>query len=274
MRNLLLALLIGFSVSLKAQDKDANTFKNEGNEAFKNKDYKEAFNAWSAAIKLLDAEGTVDDALIYNTGYAAFKADKYDEAIPYFNRSIELNYKDSKPYAFLAQVHMKMDDLDAMEKTLLDGLAKYSSDKTLKKLAGHCYLRKGLEFYNAGNDIKSAANNSGLNESDPEAFKAEYARADEEFKKALPFMEKSYDYDKTNKNAFKALQNIYANLELPNKILEVGKSEKEVLAIMGQPDKINKTTNASGVNEQWIYKELDIFIYMENGTLSSWQESN
>ncbi|MGE4290140.1 MAG: tetratricopeptide repeat protein [Salinivirgaceae bacterium] len=221
MKQLLFALFLGLSVSMVAQDKDANTFKNEGNESWKNKDYKGAYEAWAQALSLLDAEGTVDDALIYNTGYAAFKADKYKEAIPYFTKAIELSYKDSKPYAFLAQVHMKMDDLDAMEKTLIKGLAKYNADKTLKKLAAHCYLRKGLEFYNVGNDIKSAANNSGLNETDPEAFKAEYARADEEFKKALPYMEKSYEYDASNDKALKALQNIYTNLEMTDKANEI-----------------------------------------------------
>lgn len=214
MRHLLLALLMGLSVSLIAQEKDANTLKNEGNEAYKNKNYKEAFTAWSEAITLMEAEGTEDDALVYNTGYAAFKAKKYDEAIPYFNKSIAKNYKDSKPYIFLGQVYMKADDLDNMEKILLEGLEKYKDDKTLKKLASHLYLKKGLEFYNAGNDIKSAANNSGLNESDPESFKAEYAKADEEFKKALPFMKKAYEYDEKNDNALKALQNIYTNLEM------------------------------------------------------------
>jgi tetratricopeptide (TPR) repeat protein len=201
-------------VNLIAQDKDANTLKDEGNEAYKNKNYKEAFEAWAQALTLLDAEGTIDEALIYNTGYCAYKAKMQKEAIPYFEKAIELGYKESKPYQMIAVIEYKLDMIDEMIEICQKGLETYADDDKLKDYASKAYLKKGLEFYNAGNDIKSAANSSGLNESDAEAFKAEYARADEEFKKALPFMKKSYEFDNSNDKALKALQNIYTNLEM------------------------------------------------------------
>jgi len=204
-----------------AQEKDAITLKNEGNEAYKNKDYSAAYSSYSAALMLLEKDGIVDTTYIYNAGYCAFKAEKLDQAIPYLQKSIELNYKEEKPYVSLGQVYMKQDNLPKMEQVLTQGLAKYPEDKTLKKLMSHCYLKQGLEFYKVGNDIKSKANTSGLNTSDPESFKSEYAKADEEFKKALPLMEKSVSYDEKNDKALKALQNIYVNLEMAEKAEEV-----------------------------------------------------
>jgi tetratricopeptide (TPR) repeat protein len=221
MKKVLLALFIGLTLNAAAQEKDANTFKNEGNEAYKNKDFTAAFNAYTEALKLLDAEGTVDEALIYNAGYCAYKAGLEKEALPYFQKSIELAYKESKPYQMVAVIQYKLDDIDGMIETCNKGLEKYTDDDKLKDYASKAYLKKGLDFYNVGNDIKSKANESGWNETDPDKFIAEYAKADEEFKKALPFMEKSYEYDSTNDKALKALENIYTNLKMTEKAEEV-----------------------------------------------------
>lgn len=221
MKNLFLAVLIGLTVNVVAQDKDANTLKNEGNEAYRNKDYAGAFASYAKALKLLEAEGTADDALTYNAGYCAYKAKKYQDAIPYFQKAMESGYKESKPYQMVAVIQYKAGQVDDMIETCKAGLEKYADDKKLKDYASTAYLKKGLEFYKAGNEIKKAANESGMNETDPEAFKSEYAKADEEFKKALPFMEKSYEMDNGNEKALKALENIYTNLEMTDKAAEI-----------------------------------------------------
>ena len=41
---------------------------------------------------------------------------------------------------------------------------------------------------------------------------------------------------------------------------------------IGHPNDINKTTFSWGVNEQWVYNKKDIYLYFENGILTSWQE--
>ena len=229
MKELLMSLVVGFMcISAVAQEKDANTLTNEGNTAYGNKDYKGAYQSYAQALDLLEKEGKVDTVLIYNAGYCAYKSDMYNEAKPYFEKSIELGYKESKPYLFLSDIYSKEDDLDKMEKVLTDGLAAYPNNKTLNKFMGICLLKEGLVFYNQGNAIKSAANESGLNQSDPEKFKAEYEKADGEFAKALPLMEKAYDYDPKSKNTLKALENIYTNLDMADKAEKV-KKEMESL---------------------------------------------
>ena len=217
MKKVFLVLLIGLTLNSFAQDKDANAFKEEGNTAYKSKDYAGAFNAYAEALKLNDAEGIVDEALIYNAGYCAYKAKKYDDAKPCFQKSMELGYKGSKPYQMVAVIQYKQKDIDSMIETCNQGLEKYADDAKLKDYASKAYLKKGLGFYKAGNKIKKAANDAGLNESDPDKFNAEYAKADVEFNKALPYMEKSYEYNNKNDKALKALQNIYTNLKMTEK---------------------------------------------------------
>ena len=111
--------------------------------------------------------------------------------------------------------------LHTSEKPVCDdctkGWEKYPDDTKLKDYASKAYLKKGLEYYKAGNKIKKAANDSGLNESNPEQFNAEYAKADVQFNEALPFMIKSYEYNNKNDKTLKALKNIYTSLKMDDK---------------------------------------------------------
>lgn len=53
-----------------------------------------------------------------------------------------------------------------------------------------------------------------------------------------------------------------------------GMTADEVLDAWGQPVRINKTTYASGVHEQWVYGMGNLweFIYLENGIVTAVQE--
>ncbi|RLD61672.1 MAG: hypothetical protein DRJ01_07485 [Bacteroidetes bacterium] len=230
MKNLTIIALLLFSfISLTAQEKkDANSFIKEGNEAYKNKKYEEAFISFKQAIALFEAENKVDTPLVYNTGYCAYKSKKYDEALPYFNKSIELNYKKSKPFIYKAQILSKNKKYKEMETTLKEGLELYSSDKNLNKLMASCFFKQGLVFYKEGNKIKKAANESGMNKTDPEKFKAEYAKANAKFNEALPLIEKAYEYHNKNKSVLKALINIYSNIGKKDKAEKI-KKELEAL---------------------------------------------
>jgi len=215
---LMVLSLQGFS-----QVKDANTLIKQGNQAYAAKDFLGAYQAYDSALMILSKEGKVDTTNIYNAGYCALKANKFNEAIPYLQKSIELNYKAEKPYISLGQVYMKLNDLTNMEKVLSEGLSRYPANSDLSKLMSNCALKQGLEYYKIGNDIKSKANNSGLNKTDTVAFRSEYAKADSEFRKALPYMENAVKYDEKNDKALKALQNIYVNLEMTAEADEIKK---------------------------------------------------
>lgn len=52
----------------------------------------------------------------------------------------------------------------------------------------------------------------------------------------------------------------------------IGMSDKMARASLGYPDDINKTTGSWGVHEQWVYSKKDIYLYFENGKLTSIQD--
>lgn len=211
-----LVSVLFISIVIFAQE-DANSLKNEGNNAYREKNYKKAFESYAGAIMLLAEENVIDTPLVYNTGYCAYKSKYYDVALEYFQKSAEYKYKKSKPYQYIVSCNMKLKNLDAAEKAVLDGIVSYPDEKKLKDLAGTVYLKKGIVFYNAGNKIKKAANESGMNKTDPEAFKAEYAKADEQYKLAMPFVEKAYEYNSENEKIIKALKNVYISLDMTDK---------------------------------------------------------
>jgi len=40
---------------------------------------------------------------------------------------------------------------------------------------------------------------------------------------------------------------------------------------LGRPNDINKSTGSWGVHEQWVYDTKDLYLYFENGKLTSFQ---
>jgi hypothetical protein len=51
----------------------------------------------------------------------------------------------------------------------------------------------------------------------------------------------------------------------------LGMTKEDTRASWGDPSHVNKTVNASGISEQWVYGNT--YVYFENGRLTSWQSS-
>lgn len=216
MKHLLTIALMAMAFSLNAQEVAPEDLINQGNSAVQLKDFKGAYALYTQAFDLYEKKGRANEIkpeIVYNAGYCAQKAGLNDEAIPYLQKAIEAGVYEAKPYMYLANAYKAKKDNETYEKTLEEGLAKYPDDASLKKLMANVYVQKSNAFYKEGNNIKKAANESGLNASDTVAFYAEYAKADAEFAKALPLAEKAYQLDSKNKNALKILMNIYTAME-------------------------------------------------------------
>ncbi len=54
------------------------------------------------------------------------------------------------------------------------------------------------------------------------------------------------------------------------KTLNLGANECEILASLGLPDNINRSVNANNISKQFVYG--NIYIYTENGIVTSWQD--
>ena len=107
---------------------------------------------------------------------------------------------------------------------------------------------------------------------------------EENYQERLFFIKKIISIDDSEKAKYsKELKNLEAReakqvalekskiaLEKKKEGVRVGMSQDDVLASQwGKPIKINKTTNAYGVSEQWVYRGG--YLYFENGILNTIQ---
>lgn len=230
MKKLLLICVLFFSVAgVFAQQ--ATELKNAGNAALKAKDYKTALENYE---KFMQAEDTFDDAaLVFNSAYCASKIKDYEKAVNYFDKSIQNKYKVSSAYRFKAIALKKLKKNDEMVATLRAGieacptknsklistLGKHyliegqkaqkankidaavksytlASELKSKKTQVNALLSLGTLFYNEGAKIMQAA--TPIANSNPDKYKAESAKAQAKFKKALDYLNKANQLDPSN----------------------------------------------------------------------------
>lgn len=98
-------------LSFAAFSQDAAELINKANEAMKNKQYAEAFEAYDKAMNNL-GDVQVDAAINFNIGFAALQADKNDAAIKYLDKAIEAGANVSKAWEYKASAYNKMKDLN------------------------------------------------------------------------------------------------------------------------------------------------------------------
>ena len=121
MKKLLLFVLTSLFVggALFAQTDESGKVKNEGNAAWRAKNYKEAFTKWEQYLKLIEFK---DDATVYNVAVCATKLKDYANAEKYFGMSIKNNYKVASSYLGMADAQENLKKIPEMLKTLQDGI--------------------------------------------------------------------------------------------------------------------------------------------------------
>lgn len=82
-----------------------------------------------------------------------------------------------------------------------------------------------------------------------------------------------YENNKAEREAKEAMEEAQRIEESKNR-LYIGMTDAEVLATSkwNKPDDINRTINAYGTSEQWIYDDFDTYLYFDDGRLTTIQE--
>ena len=106
-RFLSIGFLLFAAILVNAQD--AAEKINQANEALTSGDFSKAFELYDDAMKNL-GDVQVDESINYNIGYAAYKADKFSEAIGYLDKAIEAGANVSKAWEYKAICFNEMED--------------------------------------------------------------------------------------------------------------------------------------------------------------------
>ncbi|HZL10836.1 MAG TPA: hypothetical protein VFC65_12630 [Prolixibacteraceae bacterium] len=214
MKRFFLAIVFcfGIVVGFAQEGKTAVDLKNDGNEALRAKNYsgalqlfEKALNKWnsepqdSAQIELYDM--TTDTALVYNMAVSAYQSKSFDKAIKYFDESIAMDYKKETSLLYKAYTYRRLKNDDEYLKTLEEALVVSPDDDKVKSLLATIYLKDANVFYTTGAKIlKGAAADvaaAKYKTTDDQYIEA-VTKANDEFKKALPILEKALSFDPEN----------------------------------------------------------------------------
>lgn len=243
MKKIVLLLALCLSVgNLFAQD--ADKLRDEGDAAYKAKNYAEALSKYSEYLKQTNYE---DDARIYNAGFCADQADKPEEAVKFFDMAIKNNYNASDAYTGKAKALRDMDKAAEFTATVEAGLKAYPKNVNLEKMLYVYCMKKGqaaqkagkiadaeemfkdvlvinnpkykvnalyslgILFYNNGAKTLQAA--TPVATTDPDKYAAEKEKATGDFKKAKDYLEQAAAIDATNENVKKSLANVNETLK-------------------------------------------------------------
>ena len=200
---LAIVLCFGIVVSFAQDEKSAIDFKNEGNDALRAKDYPKALQLFEQALAKWGEEPK-DTAMVYNMAYCAFQGKNYDKALKLFDESIALDYKKETAFLYKANTYKALKNDEEYVKTLEAALASSPDDSKVKSMLAIVYVKEANVFYSAGATIlKSAAADvaAAKYKTTDAPYKEATENAKEEFKKALPVIEKALDYDPANATA-------------------------------------------------------------------------
>lgn len=250
---------------------------------YEKKDYANAFKFFELAFKVGEEnvmQIAVDTALIFNIALSADNAKKDADAIKYYEKCAELNYKGASPYVYIAGIHERNEAKDKFIEVVKKGYEKYPEDQNLLiKLINHyllndkpneafVYLDKAIEkepknatfhlakgtlfdklkkfdeavkcyksaweldpksfnavynigviYYNKGANLTTEASNLPLEE--VKKYNALLKKSEEEFAKALPFMEKAHELNPEEQVTMETLKTLYHRMKKYDKAKEI-----------------------------------------------------
>lgn len=96
-----LLLIVAVSLTVLSFAQDAAEKINQANEALKAEEFAKAYQLYDEAMSNL-GEVQVDEAINFNIGYAAYKAENLEGTVKYLTKAIEVGTNVSKSYEYLA----------------------------------------------------------------------------------------------------------------------------------------------------------------------------
>jgi tetratricopeptide (TPR) repeat protein len=154
-----------------------------------------------------------DEYFLMNMIDQSIKANNLSEAISYIQLAIEQNPKDVVLYDALGVIYENSDNsakaLENYEKAL-------SIDPNYAKALKHT----GMYYYNAGVKLRGEADAAIK---DQKVYDKKYAEALESYRKALPYLEKAFEADPTDRDTIFCLRGSYYSLNMGAKFEKMDK---------------------------------------------------
>lgn len=193
----------------------ARTFQLIASSYMQKKDTIGALEVLQEGLKKYPGDGTilVEVINIYLNG------NKVDEALKYLDMAISEDPKNASYFFAKGTLYDKLQKTD-------DASESYLKAIEFKEDYFDAYYNLGALYYNKGVKQIDVANTVPSNQ--PDKYEAEKEKADVEFRKAIPYMEKAHALNPTDKFALESLKNLYYRSKMMDKHAEVIEKMKDL----------------------------------------------
>jgi len=179
------------------------------------KDTVGALDVLKEGLKEYPANGTilVEVINIY------LNANKVDDALKYLDIAIAQDPKNSSYFFAKGTLFDKLQKTDEATESYLKAI-EYKEDYF------DAYYNLGALYYNKG--VKQVDVANAIPSNQPEKYEQEKDKADVEFKKAIPYMEKAHEINPTDKFTMESLKTLYYRLKMLDKHAEIVEKMKNL----------------------------------------------
>lgn len=146
-------------------------------------------------------------------------ANKVDDAKAYLNKAISLDPKNSSYYFALGTLYDKQQDTENATNSYLKAI-EFKDDYF------DAYYNLGALYYNKG--VKQVDIANAIPSNQATKYEEEKNKADIEFTKAIPYMEKALEINPTDKFTLESLKTLYYRLKMLDKHAEIVEKMKNL----------------------------------------------
>jgi len=185
------------------------------NSYFQKKDTVGALNVLNGALKEYPNEVTILNEVIN----VYLNSNKINDAMKYLDIAMAQDPKNATYYFVQGTLYDKLDKPE-------DAIKSYQKAIEFKVDYFDAYYNLGAVYYNKG--VKQVDVSNAVPSNQPDKYEIEKDKADVEFKKAIPYMEKAHELNPTDKFAIGSLKTLYYRLKMLDKYAVILEKEKSL----------------------------------------------
>ncbi len=204
-----------YKLAAKYKYNGAKTYSLISNSYMQKSDTVNALNVLQEGLK----EYSTNGGLLVEVINIYLNANKVDEAMKYLEIAISQDPTNASYYFAQGTLFDKTQKIDEAANSYTKAI-EYKNDYL------DAYYNLGALYYNKGVKQVDVANAVPSNQ--PEKYDEEKNKADLEFKKAIPYMEKAHEVNPTDKFTLESLKTLYYRLKLLDKHAEVIEKLKNI----------------------------------------------
>jgi len=193
----------------------AKTYSLIANSYFQKKDTAGALQVLQDGLKEYSDNGI----LLVEVINVYLNANKVDDAMKYLDIAISQDPKNASYFFAQGTLYDKLQKPEEAATSYLKAI-EYKEDYF------DAYYNLGALYYNKG--VKQVDVANAIPSNQPEKYEVEKDKADIEFKKAIPYMEKAHEINPTDKFTLESLKTLYYRLKMLDKHAEIVEKMKSI----------------------------------------------